>query len=183
MVYRKLNSLGIDLSNSLLVQVGASNGKYDWKNYPPFKFAELLDSIIEVKRISVVVIGSLEERKIAQDIQKMMRHSFIDLTGKITLQELIACIKNAKMVLCLDSCIAHIASAFGTPCIALFGPTDTWAYRGKSCAITNPVGCQPCVSFINRNPLAANVNDCSSKMCLSEISIDNVLGAIQRIWT
>lgn len=182
-IYHKLNSLCIDLSHSLLVQFSASNGKFSWKNWSTSHFAKLLDSIIEEKRINIVAIGTPEETQIAQDIQKMMRHNFIDLTGKTTLQELIVCIKNTKMVLCLDSCVAHIASAFGTPCIALFGPTDMWAYKGNSYVITNPVECQPCVSFINKNPLAGNVNYCLNRRCLSEISVEEILEQLKKMWT
>lgn len=181
-VYHKLNSLGIDLSNSLLVQFSASNGKSSWKNWSPSHFAKLLDSIIEEKRINIVAIGTPEETRIVPHIQKMMRHNFIDLTGKTTLQELIACIKNTKMVLCLDSCIAHVASVFGIPCIALFGPTDMWAYKGNSYVVTNPVECQPCVSFINRNPLAGNVNNCLHRKCLNGISVEDVLMQFNKLW-
>ena len=86
------------------------------------------------------------------------------------------------MVLCLDSSVLHIASAFKTPCIALFGPTDMWAYSGNSYTITNPVECQPCVSFINRSPLAGNVNYCSDRKCLNGIKVEEVLRELEKIW-
>jgi len=178
----KLSSMNINLSDSLLVQFSASNGNFSWKNWPPSHFARFLDTIIEKNKIEVVAVGSPGEKQMAQVIKKMMRHNFIDLTGKTTLQELIVCVKKAKMVLCLDSCIAHIASAFGTPCITLFGPTDMWAYKGNFYAITNPVECQPCVSFINRNPLAGNVNDCPNRKCLSGIDVERVLEKFNKIW-
>lgn len=179
-VYYKLDSLCINLPNSLLVQLSASNGQFSWKNWLPSHFAKLLDTIIEKIKIDVVAVGGPEEKKIAQEVKKMMRHNFIDLVGKTTLQELIVCIKKAKMVLCLDSCIAHIASTFGIPCVALFGPTDMWAYKGNFHVITNHVECQPCVSFINRNALAGNVNNCSNRKCLNGVSIEKVFQRIQK---
>lgn len=179
-IYSKLDSLGIDPSKSLLVQFSASEGKVTYKNWPPSHFAKLLDTVIERYKIKVVAIGSPEEIKVAQEVKNMMRYNFINLVGQTTLQELIACVKIFKMVLCLDSCVFHIASAFEKPCIALFGPTDMKAYSGDSCAITNPVECQPCVSFINRSPFARNINDCLDRKCLNGISVEKVLQKIQK---
>jgi ADP-heptose:LPS heptosyltransferase len=181
-IYSQLKLLGIDLSNSMLVQLSASNGKVTWKNWPTLYFAKLLDAIIERYKINVIVIGSPEEVKIAEEVKKQMKHKFINLVGKTTLPELVACIKMAKIILCLDSSVLHIASALGKPCIALFGPTDIWAYGGNSYVITNPVKCQPCVSFVNRNPLANIVDYCPDRKCLNEISVEKVLDKFDEIW-
>lgn len=181
-VYSRLSSLDVDLSNSLLVQFAASDGKVIWKNWPPSHFAKLLDTVIEKYKMNIVAIGDSEEVAITDEVKGQMKHTFINLVGKTTLTELIVCIKITKMVLCHDSSILHIASAFKKPCIALFGPTDMWAYSGHSHAITNPVKCQPCVSFINRSPLAGNVNDCSNRKCLNGISIEKILDELQKIW-
>ncbi|MDP3067031.1 MAG: glycosyltransferase family 9 protein, partial [Methanobacteriaceae archaeon] len=180
-IYSRLYSLGIDLSNSLLVQFSASDGKVIWKNWPPSHFAKLLDIVVEKYKMNVVAIGGLEEVEIADEVKRQMKHTFINLVGETTLIELIACVKIAKMVLCLDSSVLHITSAFKKPCIALFGPTDMWAYSGNSYAITNPVECQPCVSFINRSPLAGNVNYCSRRRCLNGIDVERVFFEFQQI--
>lgn len=140
-----------------------------------------MDTIIEKYKINVIAIGAPKEVEIASEVRRQMKHSFINLVGKTTLPELIACIKMAKIVLCLDSCVLHIASAFKKPCIALFGPTDMWAYSGNSFSVTNPVECQPCVSFINRSPSAKYVWDCLDRKCLNGIDIEKVFWSLKQI--
>lgn len=181
-VYSKLYSLGIDPANSLLVQFTASYGKVVWKNWSPSHFAKLLDAVVEKYKMNIVAIGGSEEVRIADEVKRQMKHAFVDLVGKTTLQELIVCIKMAKMVLCLDSSVLHIASAFEKPCIALFGPTDMWAYSGNSYAITNAVECQPCVSFINKSSFAHNVNNCPDRKCLNGIDVEDVLREFKKMW-
>lgn len=181
-VNSRLYSLGIDPSNSLLVQFSASGGEVIWKNWPPSYFAKLLDTVVEKYKMNVIAIGGPDEIEIADEVKRQMKHTFINLVGKTTLQELIACIKMAKIVLCLDSSVLHIASAFEKPCIALFGPTDMWVYGGNSNAITNSVECQPCVSFINRSPLAGNVNYCSDRKCLYGINVEKAFQFLKQIW-
>ena len=57
-----------------------------------------------------------------------------------------------------------------------------WAYKGSCYGITNPVECQPCVSFINRNHLAGNVNDCLSRKCLTGLSVEKVFEEFEKVW-
>jgi ADP-heptose:LPS heptosyltransferase len=46
-----------------------------------------------------------------------------DLTGKTDLLTLASVIAHAGLVICGDTGVAHLATAFGTPSIVLFGPT------------------------------------------------------------
>ena len=47
----------------------------------------------------------------------------VDLTGGTTLAEAAALLKKARLAVCNDSGLMHLAAAVGTPVISLFGPT------------------------------------------------------------
>jgi ADP-heptose:LPS heptosyltransferase len=46
-----------------------------------------------------------------------------NLCGRLDLIQLAALVANARLVICGDTGVAHLASAFGTPSVLLFGPT------------------------------------------------------------
>ena len=46
-----------------------------------------------------------------------------DLCGELDVVELAALVANARLVICGDTGVAHLASAYGVPSVLLFGPT------------------------------------------------------------
>jgi ADP-heptose:LPS heptosyltransferase len=54
-----------------------------------------------------------------------------DLSGRIDLLTLAALTRSASLVLSVDSAPMHMAAAFGTPQVALFGPTNPFHWRPR----------------------------------------------------
>jgi ADP-heptose:LPS heptosyltransferase len=54
-----------------------------------------------------------------------------DLCGRLDLHDLAALIGGARLLLCGDTGVAHLATAYGTPSVLLFGPTppSQWGPR------------------------------------------------------
>ncbi|HEX2411383.1 MAG TPA: glycosyltransferase family 9 protein [Solirubrobacteraceae bacterium] len=77
----------------------------------------------------VVVTGSAGERALAERVARAagLPDSAV-LAGRTSLLELAALIAEAGRVACGDTGVAHLATAFGTPSVVLFGPTppDEW---------------------------------------------------------
>ncbi len=48
----------------------------------------------------------------------------LDLTGRTGLRDLMGLLSLARLFVGIDSGVLHLAAALGTPCVALFGPTD-----------------------------------------------------------
>lgn len=65
-----------------------------------------------------------------------------DLSGRLDLLTLAALTKSAALVLTVDSAPMHLAGAFGTPQVALFGPTNPfhWHPRHGRAVILQPQG-------------------------------------------
>jgi ADP-heptose:LPS heptosyltransferase len=46
------------------------------------------------------------------------------LAGALSVTELVAVVEHARLLICGDTGVAHIATATGTPSVVLFGPTS-----------------------------------------------------------
>jgi ADP-heptose:LPS heptosyltransferase len=97
--------------DAVVIHPGAASGARRW---PIDRWAEVAASL----PAPVVVTGSERERALAGRIPNV-RHR----AGETNLAELAELIAAARLVLCGDTGVAHLATAFGTPSVVLFGPT------------------------------------------------------------
>lgn len=109
---------GIAESAFVAVHPGTSNPDKLW---PAERFSLVCDKIIDGFGVRTVLVGGEEEREVADRVQSRMRNRAVDLTGSLTLKEFGAFLKRSSFLLSCDSGPVHIASAVGTPVIALFG--------------------------------------------------------------
>ncbi|MBW0101321.1 glycosyltransferase family 9 protein [Pseudonocardia sp. KRD-291] len=72
----------------------------------------------------VVVTGGPDERPLAREVARRagLPGSWV-VAGRTGLSELAALVARAGLVLCGDTGVAHLATAYGTPSVLLFGPT------------------------------------------------------------
>jgi len=89
------------------------------KQWPVERFRELALRIAKEINLGVLIVGGPEELQksaMFDDLDKRI----INLTGKTTLVELASTLKKSKLLISGDSGPVHMASAVGTPVIALF---------------------------------------------------------------
>ena len=110
----------------LMISPCSSHSLRNWSNE---KYARVADHAASTLGMQVVLSGGPSdlERLAGAEIQAAMRHSAINLIGKDTLPQSMALLERATVLVCPDSGPAHIASALGTPVIALHAAT--WARR------------------------------------------------------
>ncbi|MDQ2627898.1 MAG: glycosyltransferase family 9 protein, partial [Actinomycetota bacterium] len=81
----------------------------------------------------VVVTGSAAERSLAEIVAAYagLRSTSV-LAGELDLLGMVALISDARLLVCGDTGIGHIATATGTASVLLFGPTPPahWGPRG-----------------------------------------------------
>jgi ADP-heptose:LPS heptosyltransferase len=73
----------------------------------------------------VVVTGNADQRPLARQVAAaagLPQRSV--LAGQTTLTQLAALVAGASLVVCGDTGIAHLATAYGTPSVVLFGPVS-----------------------------------------------------------
>jgi ADP-heptose:LPS heptosyltransferase len=77
----------------------------------------------------VAITGTVDERPVALGVaERSGLPTDAVLAGRTDLAELAALIAHAGRVICGDTGVAHLATAFGVPSLILFGPTSpsTW---------------------------------------------------------
>ncbi|TKJ33591.1 lipopolysaccharide heptosyltransferase II [bacterium (candidate division B38) B3_B38] len=117
------------------------------KRWLPERFGEVADRLEQSADCRVVVVGSTRERDIARKMTSFMKSTPIVLTGKTTLQELIAVISLCQLFISNDSGPMHLAAALRVPTIGIFGPTDeriTAPWGEGHSVISKQLDCRPC---------------------------------------
>ena len=133
------------------------------------RFAELADVLASRCGASVVFTGSNSESQYVDLIVSMMRHTGVSVAGKLTLKQLAALIERADLLIGVDSCPTHIASAVGTPTITLFGPSppEVWSPPGEQ-----HVAIRKLPGDCNCHPPHCNPR---ASRCMENISVEDVL--------
>lgn len=154
--------------------------RWMFKSWPVDKVASFMNQIYDETRIPFVITGSNAKEEMAfvgTLVQRLHHGSFLDLSGKINLKQLGALIKRAKMMVSVDSVPMHMAAAFKTPLIAIFGPTSDkrWApwQHPRAVIVTKEMSCRPCYK--------AGCNDTHVSECLETLSVDEVKKAFYKL--
>lgn len=115
------------------------------KNWTISGYSHVLQALEKVA--DCYLIGTRSQRPMLNAINSYAGHVAKVLGGTLSLGELGALIKQADLLITVDTGPMHIAQAFPTPVIALMGPTDPkiWGPR-QSCDIilNKPMYCSPC---------------------------------------
>jgi heptosyltransferase-2 len=118
---------GLDVSSYIAVLPGAARGPS--KRYPASHFVAALSSVLgERTDLSVLVCGTPSEAAECAEVADGLISAFPghaeNLCGRTDLATLCATLARARAVCCNDSGGMHLATALGTPVVAVFGLTD-----------------------------------------------------------
>jgi len=155
------------------INVRASS-RWTSKNWPAAYIAELCDRLAKEFNVRSVLTGSSDDTAFAEAVAKMTRSKPLVAAGRTSINELAALIKRFRAYLTPDSAPMHIACAVGTPCIALFGPTDPKRHVAvpDNCIILSKAADLDCAPCYNPN--------CSKKSnCMKKITVEEVFSAIK----
>lgn len=144
---------GIDINRPIVgINIGAS---WVTKRWPAFHISEFASKIQKDGKTQVVLTGSPKEAAFEKEILSLTQSRLFSIVGKTTLRELGALIQRCSFFVSTDSAPLHMATAFGTPTIALFGPTDPKRHLPpgeKTIFLQQKVDCGPCYrSYCNHD--------------------------------
>lgn len=151
--------------------------RWKFKCWPARKNAELIDRLAaRGERIVITAAPDKQELAFVEDILKETRSPVLNLAGKLSIKELVAVIGRARVSVCVDSMPMHVASATGTPVVALFGPSGEFEWgpwRVRSEVVTTSHPCRPCG---NDGCGGSKVSE-----CLTTLDVSRVFAATERL--
>ena len=111
-----------DRSGPVVVHPGAASRSRRW---PPERWAAVARALAGEGHDVVVTGSGPEERRAASAVAAGAGlPAEADLGGRLGLPALSDLVRWARLVLCGDTGVSHLATAWGTPSVTLFGPTS-----------------------------------------------------------
>lgn len=150
---------------------GSIWGTKRWPYYP--ELAALLDQ-------PIVVVGSGEDGPLAQAIAAAAPGRAVSAAGALDLRASAALLQRATALVSNDSAPLHLATAVGTPVVALFGPTvPEFGFgprgRGDLALGRDGLACRPCSRHGPRTcPLGHH-------RCMRDLSVETVAAALAAV--
>ncbi|MBK6781335.1 MAG: lipopolysaccharide heptosyltransferase II [Gemmatimonadetes bacterium] len=163
--------VGLDLDAPLAVLIpGAAHATKRW----PVRHWRRLASDLVRRGWRVALLGGGGDRVVAAEIATAAGRRAASSAGELDLQASGALLRRAAVAVSGDTGPMHLATAVGTPVVALFGPTveqfGFFPYRGRATVLERPMPCRPCSSKGGpRCPLTHH-------QCMEEMMPDLVLG-------
>ena len=149
---------------------------YDQWQYE--KFSRLAEIIPKKYGVKVVLTCGPDEKTQVERVTKLVNSSEV-VCIQTGLQELGAITQGASFVVCHNGGYMHLASAMGTPVIALFGVVhpDVWKPLGRRDQVVyQNIECSPCYDH-TRKPECYE----GDAECKRVIEVDDILKAVERL--
>ena len=151
--------------------------RWQFKCWPAEKTADLIDKLqVLGERVVVTAAPAQAEIDLVARIKAQATTPFADLSGKLSLKQLGALTRGAKLFIGVDSAPMHIASAMQTPVVALFGPSGefNWGpWQVPHRVVASDHACRPCG---NDGCGGGKVSE-----CLTTLAVSEVLQAVQTL--
>lgn len=122
--------------------------RWFFKCLSPAQNAQIID-FIESLGIKVVITAAPDKKelKMVDEILSSCKSAPLNLAGKLTLKQMAALSRRAKLFFGADTAAMHIAASQNTPCVAVFGPSGVfnwgaWDNEVSECTYTQKNGVQ-----------------------------------------
>jgi heptosyltransferase-2 len=165
-----LNDVPRDGSSLLALAPGSIWGTKRWPHFAP-----LAARLAPLHRL--VVIGAASDASLALEIAAAAGAGrVVDACGKLSLLASAELISRCAAIVTNDSAPLHLASAMGTPTVAIFGPTVP-AFGFGPLALTHaiaelPLSCRPCDSHGPQTCPLAHHN------CMKQLTVQSVADSV-----
>lgn len=158
---------GIEPERLIVLHPGAQLPSRRW---PPERFAEVADTLSS-HGWQIAITGTSNEAAITAAVLGAMTAPALHLTGSTTLGGLAALVARARLVVCNDTGISHVAAAMRTPSTVIASGSDTrrWAPldRSRHHVLADYPPCRPCA-----------FRDCPyGHTCALNVSVSHVVDA------
>ncbi|WP_192384804.1 glycosyltransferase family 9 protein [Mesorhizobium silamurunense] len=159
----------------LAVHAGAS---FPGRRWQPERFTAAIDRISAETGLDVVLVGGPEESEATDRIMAAAKTPVVNLVGALSLETLLALLKEARLFVGNESGPMHMAAAAGTPVVGLFGLTSPvrWGPVGVPSISLRPSMPCDCVG----GDLCRRI-DPSKACCVWRLEVDAVVEAVREL--
>jgi heptosyltransferase-3 len=170
---RKLKALGLDEAAPLaLVHPVAA---FDSKQWATENFARIAERL-EARGLKVVAVAAQTEERVLSALAATSAASIITLSD-LSLPEITALSRRARVFVGNDSGIAHVAAAVGTPSVVIFGSSNVAHWRPWTSApaevVREEMACAPCPGY--------TCAEFEQPECIRRVGVERVAAAIERV--
>jgi lipopolysaccharide heptosyltransferase II len=140
----------------------------------PRATAEVAQSLQQEYGMAVVLVGGQSEVGFAREVCAAARGRLTNLSGKMTLRDLIGIFSRARLAMGPDCGPMHIAAATGIPVISLWGatsPVRSAPWGSETFALQGPAACSPC--YTRHCPIG--------RACMRRITPEHVMQKVRVI--
>ena len=117
------------------------------KAWLPEYFAEV-GKFLTGRGFKVVIVGSKADKSYCDKVYSYMEGNAVNLCGKTSLKEFFSVIKGARLLVSNDSSPVHVAAAFKTPVVEVYGATvprfGFFPYGPGKFVEVEGLKCRPC---------------------------------------
>jgi heptosyltransferase II len=137
------------ISGNNRFRLGVAPGSvWETKKWPKQSFIETISSLSDQADIYLIGGGQTDIELCREIAGQLPDKNIINVSGKLTLLQSAALIRELDLVLCNDSAPLHMANAMNTPVFAFFGPTvkrfGCYPYQPLDKMIETDLYCRPC---------------------------------------
>ena len=116
------------------------------KRWPPEYWAALVDRLAPAN--DLVILGGKAEVELAASLAARAPHGVVSAAGEMSLLETAALLRRSAAAAGGDTGVMHLATAVGTPTIAMYGPGveefGFFPWQAKARVLQVDIGCRPC---------------------------------------
>ena len=162
-----LHSIGVEENKFIVIHPGSGGSAREWS---PDNFGALASCFIHEAGLKVVVTGTKTEEEKVSAVVDASNGQAISLVGKLTIKELGALIRSAKLFVSNSTGPLHLGVAMGTPVVGLFPQ-----HQAMSVKRWGPYT-EKKVVFVPDRPLDCNVcvETKTPCQCMATISVEAV---------
>jgi len=119
------------------------------KRWPVEAFSALIRRTAETHRgVRFAILGAAEDQPMGAALGQVIPDRSLDLTGKLSLVEMVEWIRLSCLMVTNDTGPMHVAAALGRPVVGIFGPTEprrTGPYGQLENVLQLALPCVPCM--------------------------------------
>lgn len=149
---KKMEAVGID-KPYIILHPGVSERK---RQYPVESWIAIAKQMQEQSGLSIIISGSGAEKELALGIQEAAGPEIKAVAGIFSVEEFVAVIRHASLVISVNTATIHIAAAAGTPVVVLYALTNPQHTPWKSPAVVLPFSVEE--NLASRNQVIHYVN-------------------------